>query len=155
MIVIREYKDSDASALFEIVFNTVRVINRRDYSQAQVEAWAPYSQEPANWKQRMKSLAPFVAVMDDVVVGYADLQPCGLIDHFFCHHEYQGQGVGKALMAYVLAVGEQRGVRRYYSNVSITARPFYERFGFMVIQEQWVDMRGQKLKNFVMEYTTD
>ncbi|EGQ8445087.1 GNAT family N-acetyltransferase, partial [Vibrio cholerae] len=31
------------------------------------------------------------------------------------------------------------------------ARPFYERFGFKVTQEQTIEARGQKLCNFVME----
>ncbi|GAB3524470.1 hypothetical protein GCM10027342_25180 [Photobacterium alginatilyticum] len=85
------------------------------------------------------------------LVGYTDLQSNGLIDHFFCHHKYQGQGVGSALMEHVFAFGKQVGITRFYSEVSITARPFYERFGFSVVQEQLVEVRGQKLCNFVME----
>ncbi|MFA0070915.1 GNAT family N-acetyltransferase, partial [Vibrio breoganii] len=88
---------------------------------------------------------------DGCVVGYTDLQPSGLIDHFFCHHEYQGKGVGKALMEHVFTVGHVRGVSRYFSEVSITARPFYEHFGFKVVNEQEVEMRGVKLTNYVME----
>ena len=41
MVKIRNYQASDAKALWEIYFNTVRNINVRDYSQEQVEAWAP------------------------------------------------------------------------------------------------------------------
>ena len=74
-----------------------------------------------------------------------------LIDHFFCHFEYQGQGVGKALMNHVFSAGQEARVMRYYSNVSITARPFYEHCGFTLAKEQLVEVRGQKLINFVME----
>ncbi|PSV59487.1 GNAT family N-acetyltransferase, partial [Photobacterium angustum] len=41
MITIREYVESDAKALWDIHFNTIRNVNLRDYSQEQVEAWAP------------------------------------------------------------------------------------------------------------------
>ncbi|WP_276318894.1 GNAT family N-acetyltransferase [Idiomarina sp. 29L] len=85
------------------------------------------------------------------MVGYTDLQEDGLIDHFFCHHEHQGQGIGRHLMEHVLRVGELQGITRFYSEVSITARPFYEKFGFKVAKEQMVEIRGQKLRNFVME----
>ena len=44
-----------------------------------------------------------------------------------------------------------KGISRLYSEVSITARPFYERMGFKVVKEQQVEMRGQVLTNFVME----
>jgi len=34
-------------------------------------------------------------------------------------------------MEQVLRVGELQGITRFYSEVSITARPFYEKFGFI------------------------
>ncbi|MEZ8602684.1 GNAT family N-acetyltransferase [Vibrio splendidus] len=151
MVRIRNYQVSDDKALWEIFFHTVRNVNVRDYSQQQVEAWAPSSFDFALWQKRMNGLQPFVAELDDCVVGYTDLQPSGLIDHFFCHHEYQGKGVGKALMEHVFTVGRVRGISRYFSEVSITARPFYEHLGFKVVNEQEVEMRGVKLTNYVME----
>ncbi|MEZ9039648.1 MULTISPECIES: GNAT family N-acetyltransferase [unclassified Vibrio] len=151
MIRIRNYQANDDKALWEIFFYTVRNVNVRDYSQQQVEAWAPSSFDFALWQKRMNGLQPFVAELDGCVVGYTDLQPSGLIDHFFCHHEYQGKGVGKALMEHVFTVGRVRGISRYFSEVSITARPFYEHLGFKVVNEQEVEMRGVKLTNYVME----
>ncbi|MBF4353915.1 GNAT family N-acetyltransferase, partial [Vibrio anguillarum] len=52
---------------------------------------------------------------------------------------------------HVLKVGKSRGITKYCSEVSITARPFYEKFGFKVVKEQAIEVRGQKLQNFVME----
>jgi putative acetyltransferase len=151
MIEIRKYQESDALDLWAIFYHTVRNVNLRDYSQAQVEAWAPDDFSSEIWKRKMNLLSPFVAEIDGKIVGYSDLQENGLIDHFFCHHEHQGKGVGRQLMEYVLRVGELQGITRLYSEVSITARPFYERFGFKVIEEQTIEVRGQKLCNFVME----
>nr|WP_246201175.1 GNAT family N-acetyltransferase [Vibrio ziniensis] len=135
-MTIRGYVKEDAQTLWAIHHFTIRNINVRDYSQAQVEAWAPNTLEPDVWQKRMDGLNPFVAMSDGVVVGYTDLQPDGLVDHFFCHHLYQGQGIGKALMNYVFEIGKQRNIKRYYSHVSITARPFYEHMGFKVEKEQ-------------------
>ena len=151
MITIRDYVEGDARSLWELFYNTIRNVNIRDYSQVEVEAWASASQDPKLWEKRMKDICPFVAEIDEVAVGYADLQPGGLIDHFFCHYEYQRQGVGRALMEHIFTVGEARGIARYYSEVSKTAKPFYERFGFSVVSEQTLDTGGQKLKNFLME----
>ncbi|SUP49755.1 acetyltransferase [Vibrio metschnikovii] len=151
MIEIRKYQESDALDLWAIFYHTVHNVNLRDYSQAQVEAWAPDGFSSEIWQRKMNLLSPFVAEIDGKIVGYSDLQENGLIDHFFCHHEHQGQGVGRQLMEHVLRMGELQGITRFYSEVSITARPFYERFGFNVIQEQTIEVRGQKLCNFVME----
>lgn len=151
MITIRNYIESDAKALWDIFFNTVRHINSRDYTQDQVEAWAPKSFDFIVWKNKIAAISPFVAEIDGVIVGYTDLQDDGLIDHFFCHYEYQGQGVARALMNHVFSIGLKRGVERYYSEVSVTARPFYEHLGFTLVKEQLIEIRGQKLRNFVME----
>ncbi|MDN2665616.1 GNAT family N-acetyltransferase [Vibrio sp. 14N.309.X.WAT.E.F5] len=151
MVRIRNYQPNDNKALWEIYFHTVRNINVRDYSQEQVEAWAPSDFDSELWQKCLHRIQPFVAELDGRVVGYTDLQPNGLIDHFFCHHEYQGKGVGRALMEHVFQIGSVRGVSRYFSEVSITARPFYEHLGFTVVNEQEVEMRGVKLTNYVME----
>lgn len=151
MITIREYKESDASALWAIFYHTVRCVNIRDYSQEQVEAWAPDTFPSDIWQQKMREAQPFIAEIGNDIVGYADLQENGLINYFYCHAEHQGKGVGRCLIEHVLNVGESKGMRFFYSNVSVTARPFYEKFGFKVTQEQIVEVRGQQLINFVME----
>ena len=151
MITIRNYITSDAQALRSIHFNTIHNINTRDYSKEQVDAWAPASIDKEFWQKRFKDLSPFVAQINETIVGYTDLQNDGLIDHFFCHHEYQGKGIGRKLMTHVLVLAKERGIKRLYSEVSITARPFYEHFGIHLEKEQEFEIRGQKLKNFVME----
>ncbi|GAA0836808.1 GNAT family N-acetyltransferase [Marinomonas arenicola] len=151
MIQIREYEQSDAQTLYELFYHTVRRVNARDYSRAQVEAWAPDNFDSEVWQQKMDSISPFIAEIGGVMVGYADLQKNGLIDHFFCHHDYQGKGVARCLMEQVFSVGESRGIHKFRSEVSITARPFFEYFGFTVIKEQEVKVRGQNLRNFIME----
>ncbi|MCV2402257.1 GNAT family N-acetyltransferase [Marinomonas sp. C2222] len=151
MIKIREYKESDASELWSIFYNTVRCVNIRDYTQEQVEAWAPDTFPFDIWQQKMHEAQPFIAEIGNDIVGYADLQENGLIDYFYCHSEHQGKGVGRRLMERILHFAESKGMAYFYSNVSITARPFYEKFGFKVTQEQRVQVRGQQLINFVME----
>ncbi len=151
MIEIRNYTANDTEQLWNIFYNTIRQINSRDYTKAQVEAWASDSVDPDLWRERMEGINPFIAEFDGVIAGYTDLQPSGLIDHFFCHHKYQRKGVGSALMNHVLAKGRERGINRLHSEVSITARPFYEHFGFSVVHEQQMEVRGQVLTNYLME----
>ncbi len=150
-ISIRDFTPADAKALWEVYFHTVRNVNCRDYSPQQVQAWAPSDFDFTLWQKRMEGLKPFVAVVDGVIAGYSDLQEEGLIDHFFCHYQFQGKGVGRALMTHIFALGEQRGIKRYHSHVSLTARPFYERMGFEMVKQQTLDVRGQRLTNFLMQ----
>lgn len=151
MIQIRSYAETDAPALLELFFTTVHRINSRDYSQAQIAAWAPETLDRSLWSAHMNKLNPFIAEIDGIIVGYSDLQDSGLIDHFFCHYQYQRRGVGSALMNHIFLLGKQRSITRLYSEVSLTARPFYERHGFSIVKQQSANIRGETLGNFLME----
>ncbi|UTZ27835.1 GNAT family N-acetyltransferase [Vibrio campbellii] len=155
MITIRDFQEEDAPTLWALFFNTVRKVNRRDYTEQQVKAWAQEGFDSQLWLKKMISIQPFVAELDGVIVGYSDVQPSGLVDHFFCHHEYQGQGVGRALMTHVIKQTEAKGLNRIFSEVSITARPFYEHMGFTVVNERQIEVRGATLTNYVMEKNLD
>ncbi|QUX95770.1 GNAT family N-acetyltransferase [Marinomonas sp. CT5] len=151
MIKVRRYEQVDSIVLWDIFFNTVRTVNTQDYSLAQVQAWAPESFDMSVWERKMDEIKPFVAELDNIIVGYCDLQSDGLIDHFFCHHQYQGKGVGRRLMSHIVSLAIERNIARIYSHVSLTAKPFFERFGFRVVSEQNVKVRGEALINFEME----
>ncbi|SEF48941.1 GNAT family N-acetyltransferase [Vibrio hangzhouensis] len=151
MITIRNYERKDAHVTWELKFQTIRNINIRDYSSEQVTAWAPANFDMDVWLKRVDNMKPFIAELNGQVVGFADLQQDGYIDHFFCHADYQGIGVGRALMEHIFSIGRLNGVSRYYSAVSLTARPFYERYGFRVVKEQQMEVNGLLLTNFVME----
>ncbi|GAL15297.1 putative acetyltransferase [Vibrio astriarenae] len=92
MIQLDDYRSEDANDLWSIYFHTIRHINIRDYSLDQVAAWAPDNIDPQRWRNKMESIKPFIAKIDGKPVGYADLQQDGLIDHFFCHHQFQSRG---------------------------------------------------------------
>ncbi|WP_105901785.1 GNAT family N-acetyltransferase [Vibrio gangliei] len=153
MIHIRDYQASDAQVLRQLFFNTVRLVNTNDYTHTQIEAWAPSDYDEHVWAQHMQTLKPFIAEIDGKIVGYADLQSDGLIDHFFCHHQYQGCGVGKALMQHLLQKASEHKLKQLYSYVSITAKPFFQHFGFIQDKQQSVAIRGQELINFKMILT--
>ena len=66
-------------------------MNTKDYSESQVQAWAPDNYDTSVWYERISSINPFVAVLEGEIVGYADIQDDGYIDHFFCHWKHQGK----------------------------------------------------------------
>ncbi|WP_411358665.1 GNAT family N-acetyltransferase [Pseudidiomarina salilacus] len=149
-VKLRRFQTADAAILRELLTATVRQVNKRDYTAAQIAAWAPDDYDRQAWLERLLRNQPFVAEIDDTIVGFADVQADGYIDHFFCSAAAQGQGVGRALIKQLLA----HNYPRFYANVSITARPFFERFDFRLVREQQVRVRGMALTNFLMERIT-
>ena len=153
---IRDYQDRDAEALMRLFYDTVRHVNAQHYTPQQVEAWAPAEgMDVERWRARLAGTRPSVAVEGGVVVGFAELEDDGHIDAFYVHHAHQRQGIGTRLLEAICATARARGLRRLVAAVSITARPFFEAHGFDVVVEQNVHVRGESLRNFVMEKRLD
>lgn len=151
-IFIRNYHSEDAQALANIYFNTIHRINIKHYTQEQVNVWAPESRlEGEGWKKKFLRTNPIVAVVGSKVVGFAEFEPNGHIDCFYCHHEWIGKGVGSALMNEILKRAKNSNIDRIFSEVSITARPFFEKQGFVVLSEQKVVIKDIELTNYKME----
>ena len=93
----------------------------------------------------------FIAEIDGVIIGFSDLEPDGHIHMMYVHADHQGKGVATTLLGYIEGKARQAGVSRLYSEISLTARPFFDRRGFIVLAQQEVPLRGQTLINFRME----
>lgn len=50
---------------------------------------------------------------------------------------------------------KDQGIKRFFSVVSTTSKPFYEHFGLEVAKAQEVEIRRQILRNFVMKSTAN
>ncbi len=148
---VRDIERGEESILFELFRSSIRNVNICDYSESQVAAWAPDDLDPRVWAEKMRSIRPFVVEVEGNIVGYSDLQPDGLIDHLFVHHEWQRRGVGRVLMSEIEERAFSNGIGHLETHASITARPFFEAFDFVVVREQELELRGEKLKNYVMQ----
>ena len=150
MIAIRPFEPADAPALRRVFESAIHGTARRDYSQLQVDTWAPREHDAAAWAERVGALAPFVALVDGRIGGYADVQGDGYIDHFYVAAECGGQGVGGRLMRRILAHAEELRLPQLHSHVSLTAQPFFAHFGFEVVEHRVVDVRGVQMRNAAM-----
>src|SRR5690606_31878705 len=123
----------------------------RDYTEAQVETWAGPAPEPARWIARMKTKQTFVACRRGEIVGFAEFEGDGHVNALYVHHEHQGKGIASRLLDRIEQEAERAAVDRLYTEASITARPFFERRGFVVVQPQEVAYRGLVFRNYKME----
>jgi len=147
---IRRFQAGDETMLRTLFFDTIRNVNRRDYTEEQVRAWAPDDYDAERWATRMRKLDPFVCEIDGDIAGYADLQPSGYVDHFYVSKNFQRQGVGTALFGHIEKEAGARQLKELSADVSITARPFFEHMGFRAIRRQQVRINGVALDNFRM-----
>jgi putative acetyltransferase len=148
---VRTYQSTDLDTVIAIFLGAIREVASKDYDQAQVDAWAQVDRDA--WAKRRLSRPTWVAVLGQASVGFTDLEPNGHLDMMFVHPAHQGIGVATLLLETVEAAANVQGIARLFTEASITARPFFEKRGFSILESQRVEKRGQMLTNFRMQKT--
>ena len=153
-VEIRLYRADDAQALLALYVSAVRSAAARDYDAAQIAAWSA-ERDLDVWTARREAKPTYVAERDGEVAGFCDLEPDGHIDVLYVHADHLRRGVATALLVHVEATARGLGLARLYTEASLTARPVFERQGFVVLAQQTVAFNGEAFVNFRMEKPLD
>jgi putative acetyltransferase len=150
---LRRYRDEDAAATRTVFERAVRITASRHYTPEQVTAWAPVDRDPSAWTEWATARAAahtVVAVDAGEVVGFSDLVHGDLLDMLYVDPRAGGRGIGPALIREIISVARagHTGVIETYA--SLTARPVFERAGFVVIEECMPVVRGVAMTNLKM-----
>lgn len=148
-IAFRRHRQDDAGAILALFRDTIRRVNCADYTPAQVEAWAQPDMTVDAWAGRLRE-ATWIVEADGQLVAFAELEPDGYIDCFYCHADWQGAGIGSRLMRHLEQEARKAGAQSLFADVSVTARPFFERRGFVAERTQQVRLGGEQLTNYRM-----
>lgn len=149
-MVIREFRIGDEPALHEVFYSAIHQVAIRDYTPEQINAWAPDTPDDRLWVAKMRQIQPFVALEGSEVIGYADVQVTGYIDHFFVSAKCQRRGVGRRLMERIHDTAHGLGLSELTADVSRTAQPFFSHFGFKIVAQREPVIRGVAVPNALM-----
>ncbi|HBM3224394.1 TPA: GNAT family N-acetyltransferase [Klebsiella oxytoca] len=138
------YEERDFPALCALFLRAVKETASADYSPRQIAAWAQVDEE--RWRQKLAASRVLIAIKDASPVGFITAVD-DYIDLLFVSPDYSRQGVASALLNTLL---RQLPERIYTVEASITAKPFFARHGFTVIQPQEVEARGERFLNYLM-----
>ena len=148
---IRPYRQEDLASLVALFRASVRTIARRDYTDAQVRAWAPDLIDQGSFALRCARKSTWIAECEHRVAGFSDIEPDGHIDMLYVHPDFNRRGIARALLGHLETIAQSGGLERLYTEASTTARPVFERQGFRVLASQTVIVRGESMTNYRME----
>ncbi len=77
-----------------------------------------------------------VAEIKHKIVGFSSLAKDGYLDFMFVDKETQGQGVASALLSVIERKATEQNNDLIYSDVSLTAKVFFESKGFIIERQQ-------------------
>lgn len=146
-MLIREYQTSDCKKITELFYNTVHTVNAKDYTKEQLDVWATEQVDLEKWNQSLQEHYSIVAIEDEVIVGFGDIDKTGYLDRLFVHADYQRRGIATAICNKL----EQAVKGDITTHASITAKPFFEKRGYKIIKKQEVERQGIFLANFIMK----
>lgn len=146
-MLIREYQTSDCKEITELFYNTVHTVNAKDYTKEQLDVWATEQVDLVKWNQSLQEHYSIVAIEDEVIVGFGDIDKTGYLDRLFVHADYQRRGIATAICNKL----EQAVKGDITTHASITAKPFFEKRGYKILKKQEVERQGIFLTNFIMK----
>ena len=155
-LAVRPYRADDLALLHRLMHETIHTVSLRDYTPAQVAAWAPDPESPAGVAQRARlsaSLEASIACVADwagELVGFGNVTSAGFMDYLYVHREHQGRGVASRLLTCLEAAAREAGARQMDTHASLTLRPPLERRGYQVLERRRVVVVGVAMENFWM-----
>ena len=147
-MLLRKYKTSDCEEMAELFYQTVHHVNARDYTKEQLDVWATGKVDLKAWNQSFLEHETVVAVEQEEIVGFGDMDKSGYLDRLYVHKNHQREGIATAICD---NLEQFIGKGKITTHASITAKPFFETRGFRVVRQQEVIRGGIALTNFVME----
>ncbi len=149
-ITIRKGNETDLPEMLSLFKTSIDEVCKKDYDQHQLEAWKSGADNKERWIKVIRDQYVLVAVSGNQIAGFCTLDQGNYIDLLFVHKDYQQKGIASILYNEVEKEVRLHHQMQITADVSKTARPFFERIGFHVIQEQKVNIKGIALTNYKM-----
>jgi len=147
---IRKSDLADQQQIATFIRETIRTVNLADYSEEHVLIWSnAISLEKL--ETRFHSVIQYVADIDGQVVGVGDIRiDKGEIDFLYIHKNFVGKGIGTSLLEKLEDSAKKSGLKTLRVTSSITAKPFFERRGFLLYDEYAKRMNGKDFTVFTL-----
>ncbi len=149
-LLVRDAGPSDAEALGELFFLSVREGAGPHYTEAERAAWMPEPPSGAAWAERLAKLDVVLAEGQGQIHGFMALAPDGYLDLAFAHPDARGTGVADALYAVLQSRALAAGMPALTTHASLLAQSFFTRHGWEVEQAEDVARGDETLRRFAM-----
>ena len=83
-MILRDYKTPDCAELAQLFYHTVHTVNAKDYSRAQLDAWATGKVDLEAWNKSFQAHHTVLAEMDGIIIGFGDMDETGYLDRLLC-----------------------------------------------------------------------
>lgn len=141
-IDFREATQDDLPEITSIYRDTIRVINSKDYTETQIEAWSKGADDIKKWQDRIKKFYFLVAEINNQIVGFSYLKNGFYLENMFVHKDFQRQTIGSKLLRIMESQVSMNGYDTIKSDISISALDFFDSHFYDVEKKQKKSFKG-------------
>lgn len=149
-ILIDDATLNELEEIQKLFVTTVTDICKKDYTEEQIKAWSSAVDDKEEWAEKITNQYFLSAKAGDQIVGFASLKSTNYLDFLYVHKDFQGKGIAKKLLLLIERKVQMNRIDKINSDVSITAKPFFEKNGYKVIKEQKIKINDIVVPNFKM-----
>lgn len=149
-ISIRHAGTRDWPEIKKLFIECVSSTCNDDYSEEQINAWVSLVSDKERWLQKIRSDFFLVAERGPDLAGFASLDDKGFVDLLYVHSNHQYIGVAGKLIVALENEAAKRGLSVLNADVSITAKSFFKKRGFVEQGAQEVKVGEVSLVNYKM-----
>ncbi len=144
---LRPFLPADLPLLIEIRFSAIEELTGEDYDEGQRRAWASAVDDDEAFGRSLAKGLTLIALIGGGPVGFISLQEGGLIEQLYVHPAVARTGVASALVDAIEKLAAARGVAALAVNASDTAKPLFEKRGFVAERRSTISIEGEWLGN--------
>lgn len=156
---IRKTKMEEMKAVEDAHRRSIKKICSKDYSPEQIEKFAAVKYTEDRWEHSINNDYHIVVEKDGVVEGMCHAKVHengeGEIVGLYFTDKVIGRGIGRKVMEFAFEYMKEHKAKKFFLNGTITAKPFYEKMGFQVVEKKKASIRGTEIDCFLMERSTD
>lgn len=135
-ITLRQALFADLPQMKQLFRDTILTVCANEYDEQQRSVWASSSEKTERWENLIKEQNVLLAFKNEIVAGFGSLLNGNYLDFMYVHKDHQRQGIAETLLNALEAEAMQQGSAVVTSDISKTARPFFEKKRYEVITEQ-------------------
>lgn len=151
--IVRKGQIDDLTEMQKLFVDTITTICKTDYDEQQIEVWTSGIENKKRWQDILTKQFVLVAQQEDKIIGFATLDNGSYLDFLYVHKDHQRQGVAQRLLQDIETEVRRLKQTVLTSDVSKTAKSFFEKNNFKVLKEQVVNRKGVNLINYEMAKT--
>ena len=137
--MFRIAEEKDFPRLRQIYRDSVKRLAPSLYTPEQVKAWSLTPDNRDRFWQFIFGCDTYLLIQNETIIGFCGLATeDGHIVSLYLHPDFTRQGYGTKVLNYVLNVGIEAGITKFYTEASFFSEPVFSRCGFEVVTMETV-----------------